>query len=540
MGLPRVLTASLLVLPLLVAGCIDDDESGFGEDDSIYIKLIDFEITESIREYGMYVEVEITNNCSKSIEIWPSDLVLITWTGLVIPFISMFNKTSFAQGTELMTGECKIFGFGVAKADYIDIPKSIRMNKSEWDHGTPFMIPSNEIAIPPEVAFGRYISFTPGNRPTCQETVIGNPKSISVKDIDGDGSAEIAVAFFNKMGMMFQTGGSSRSIGQSENIGCYKWDSQAGGLDEIWRGSSGDSPIRVLLHDIVGDDNLDLISVNWNSYDAWIFEGYGNGSFSDGPIQILSCGVQPFDLAVDHFDSDGYIDIAVINGHSMTGDGFEDSVRIFRGSENGTFVLDPNVLIDGVDGRIDSGDLNGDDRADIVVNNRVFIQNPSGALISGPTFDSKGFPLIEDIDCNGLEDLLIGNRTFMNTANVLSNDLFAEFQHEMEFSTGGIIDLFHDSSDVNDDGLCDLILGPKIYIQNHDRSFSKDSSMSLFVGVYPFTYYGVVECIDHGDLNGDGHDDIVILTDEDCIQIYIRSPDSDGDGYIDEYDAYLD
>ena len=90
-------------------------------------------------------------------------------------------------------------------------------------------------------------------------------------------------------------------------------------------------PINLVLADLNGDGNPDLVTVDAIHHNIQLFFGKGDGTFQPG--EILSGDMEPISAVVDDFNGDRIPDIAVINIASGT-------LMVYLGKGGGTF--DPN------------------------------------------------------------------------------------------------------------------------------------------------------------------------------------------------------
>ena len=90
------------------------------------------------------------------------------------------------------------------------------------------------------------------------------------------------------------------------------------------------APYSVAIADFDNDHQLDIIVTNSGADSIAIFFGYGNGTFTIGPIYSTGSRSRPYTVTTGNFNNDNITDIAVAN--SGTSDIF-----LLYGSINGTF-----------------------------------------------------------------------------------------------------------------------------------------------------------------------------------------------------------
>jgi hypothetical protein len=191
-----------------------------------------------------------------------------------------------------------------------------------------------------------------------------------VTDLNGDGIVDLAVAGeltsggHVGLGVSFGNGNGTFQTAVFYQAGT---DTQAGGL---------------VIGDFNGDGILDAVMVGESG--LWLFAGEGGGTFSP-PVLTPFTGarVSNLDLAAGDFNGDGNQDLVVV---TPTG------LAVFLGNGNDTFQSVETITTPSEPGWIATGDVNLDDRADIVVTFEfsayvsLYIWGPqAGALPLPPT-----------------------------------------------------------------------------------------------------------------------------------------------------------
>jgi len=126
----------------------------------------------------------------------------------------------------------------------------------------------------------------------------------------------------------------------------------------------GSLPAHMCHADFDSDGNLDVAVVNFNSYNVSVLMGLGTGSFATAVN--YSVGSSPWDICTADFNNDGKADLAVTNMNS-------NNVSVLMGSGTGTFSAAVNYSTGIAGYAIRTIDFNGDTYADLVLTHSGFV-----------------------------------------------------------------------------------------------------------------------------------------------------------------------
>jgi hypothetical protein len=121
----------------------------------------------------------------------------------------------------------------------------------------------------------------------------GNPFSLVVADLNGDGKLDLAVADETDSTVSVLLGNGKGAFGFATSF------------------PTGTLPFWVAAADVDGDGKLDLITANENTNDVSVLIGKGNGTFN--AFQSYAANQAPQAVAVGDFNGDGSPDLAVTN-----------------------------------------------------------------------------------------------------------------------------------------------------------------------------------------------------------------------------------
>jgi hypothetical protein len=222
--------------------------------------------------------------------------------------------------------------------------------------------------------------------------------SVAIRDIDRDGRADLAVA--DGGGIAIMRGNGDGTFGQRVEIA----------LD-------GRTPIDVEVADLDNDGHLDLVTANVLDDDVSIVMGEGGLTFA-APARYLPVGLDPDDLVLRDFNGDGRQDLAVINRFAAPNSS-QGNVNVTLGNGDGTFASPPRAyVLPPTPIALDSGDVNGDGRLDLVTANTgddsiSVLLGQGGDNFAPPTTIAQPHQptalALRDLDADGKLDVAVAN-----------------------------------------------------------------------------------------------------------------------------------
>lgn len=306
--------------------------------------------------------------------------------------------------------------------------------------------------------------------------------------------------------------------------------------------SGGVNPQWTAIADLNGDGKQDLAVINnCPQCDSQIGVLLGNGDGTFQPATTYdSGGAGPVSIQAADLNGDGKMDLIVVNGCvevpnqscQFTSIGL---VGVLLGNGDGTFQP-VHVYNTGGWGptAMAIADVNGDGRADVVITRGntgcwgqtaaidVLLGKGDGTLRPVKTYASGGCGAdaitIADVNHDGKLDLVVANTCSVDSCNGLISVLLGNgngtFRAAKNFQSGGMYASSVAVADVNEDGKLDVVVANGcndcavgsyvgVLLGNGDGTFQ--TARLYLSGGY------IASGVTVGDINGDGHIDIVAL-----------------------------
>ncbi len=352
-------------------------------------------------------------------------------------------------------------------------------------------------------------------------------QSVTSGDFDGDGKADIAVAFSS-----------------ANSIAIYLNNSVSGTINTSSFTDSGtfavgSGPITIEKGDLDGDGKLDILvpnalnGINTISVLRNTSSGIGNIAFT--AHQDFAVGDKPSVLAIGDIDGDGKADIVTAN---ITG----NSVSVIRNTSTGIGNInfgpktDFNVVGDCYG--VALGDLDGDGKLDMVATNNnatetisVFLNTSmNGTINFGPKIGfSTGFGAsrvkIGDLNMDGKPDIVVNGGTsnfiyvFQNASAGIGNlSLAPKISLVIDASSSEIA-----IGDLDGDGVPDLACSMLNTSLTIFRNTTSGGAIS-FAPKVDFVNNFYANSIVMDDFDGDGKSDLATVNNNRTLSIFRNNP----------------
>ncbi len=354
---------------------------------------------------------------------------------------------------------------------------------------------------------------------TVTITITGedDPPTFSRADYaTGSGPLPIAIADLNgdnNLDLVIANGNSF----STDSILLGNGDGTFQGQTTVFVGESHD----VLIADLNGDGKSDLINANSNSGTISVSLGNGDGTFQSRTTYGNGGPPGPGAIAIGDLNGDGNLDIVSDRA---------SGVAVLLGNADGTFQA-ATQYADGLVSTADAqvGDLNGDNYLDIVASGSsavsVLLGNGDGSFQAATTFAAGGTANAAELaDLNGDNslDIVVANNS-SDSVSVLLGNGDGTFQAHIEYPTGPTpYDLA--IGDLNGDGNLDMVTTSlfsqqtlSVSLGNGDGTFQDQIQYATGVG----PAYVSIE-----DLNGDNKNDIIVTNAGDnTVSVFLNTSD---------------
>ena len=314
------------------------------------------------------------------------------------------------------------------------------------------------------------------------------PINAEATDLDRDGNVDLIVANSLSDDLSVLLGNGDATFRTFERVGV------------------GQGPRWVSVGDINGDDVPDAVSANREGNDLTILFGTSDGRLVAQNVIPVPAG--PYEARLADMNGDADLDIVVSSY-------YDESVSVLLGQGDGSFTSLDTWPSGGNAIASTLSDVNGDSVLDVVVANlsnsvAVLLGNGDGSLLDAQVYGITLRPralAVHDIDRDGVVDIV--------SANSKSHDLVilygiggGRFSNGV-LSEGASFGVWVTPMHLDSDGLLDIVLaGQRNWLTAHHG----DGGGGFGLGESLHTIRPPRRLIP-ADVDGDGDDDIVALTD---------------------------
>jgi len=258
---------------------------------------------------------------------------------------------------------------------------------------------------------------------------------------------------------------------------------------------------------------------------VWTVSSNGTGTFSQTPVSVTLTGGQLNNIVFADFNGDGILDFAASDSAS------NNQTVVYLGQSNGTYVAgSPLTTTAGDYGTCNNGagDLNGDDRPDIITANCgfgnliVYVNNGDGTFQPGQYYAAgTNAPYVmpeavtvADVNGDGKLDIISSNTDGGDVTVLLGNGDGTVNLPTEGYSTGGSPHTSALVADFNGDGFADIIVPDDnfsfAYLQGYGDGTFRAATDFFSPVPPPATTRAFAQVIASADLNGDGYPDFVV------------------------------
>ena len=349
---------------------------------------------------------------------------------------------------------------------------------------TVTVTPVNDAPVllqPQTLTFGAKVDYAAWN----------NTYAVTNDDINGDGYSDVVATNYDA------------------NYGRYYisvWQNNGDGtFTHKLTYNTGSTPASVIIRDMNGDGNNDLVTANQDSNTVSVFIKKSDGTFAQ---QVTySTGTTPVSFTIADFNGDGYNDLVTANQNSNT-------ISMLRNKGDGTFELKVDIPTGDQPVSVINTDVNGDGKQDLVVTNyntttfSVLINNGDGTFaprVNYATGDAPRSVTSADFNGDGYADLAVTNYNSANIS-VLLNNGDGTYASRVNYTAGSQPYLIT-HTDINGDGYTDLAVANynnatiSLLLNKGDGTFAQKVDYATGVGPQSITF---------GDFNRDGKADIAV------------------------------
>jgi hypothetical protein len=306
--------------------------------------------------------------------------------------------------------------------------------------------------------FAVKVDYTAGN----------GPMGAATGDFNADGIIDLAVSNsdWNDLSIFLGNGSGGRGYGTFATKADYP---------------AGDGPMNVTTGDFNSDGILDLAVANRISNNLSILLGHGSGGHGDSTFAAkvdYPTGIAPTNVTAGDFNSDGILDLAVMNQDSNN-----LSILLGYGNDglgNGTFATKVDYPTGTTPMSVTSGDFNSDGILDLAVinqgSNNLSILLGHGndgrgngtfaAKVDYPTGTAPMSVTTGDFDADGILDLAVVNQGSNNLSIFRGNGGGGQgdgtFAAKVDYMAG-VGPTSVATGDFNADGILDLVeMAPRV------------------------------------------------------------------------------
>jgi Calx-beta domain-containing protein/VCBS repeat protein len=334
--------------------------------------------------------------------------------------------------------------------------------------------------------------------------------SVLARDLNSDGKSDLAVA---------NRSGNSVSIYLGNGLGAFG----AAGVFSVGdppSSNSSNGPISLAAADFNGDNKLDLVTANFTGGGVTVLSGDGAGNFVSQKIAVAGGGSPQYVVTAD-FNLDGKADVALTrNGHFSI-------VTIMFGNGTGGFSGQTDFATAIVTSQaLTAGDLNADSKPDLVVGSNsggafsVLLNNGLGGF-GAPTLYSVNInagqgsvATIGDFTGDGKIDLVVANY-MRDTLALLSGNGAGVFAAPTFVSVGQWPNSLA-PGDFNGDGLLDVGIA---YVESGAISVLLNNGAGGFMASKNFLGAAPHASLAVADFNGDTLPDLAT----EAISVFLNS-----------------
>ena len=301
-------------------------------------------------------------------------------------------------------------------------------------------------------------------------------EDLALGDLDGDGKLDLVIAF-----NVYQL-----DVALGHGDGTF-------GPPAVYPTEQGARAIHVV--DVNGDGKRDVVVLNSFNKDVGIYLNQGSGVLA---AQVTyPAGANPQDLALGDLNGDGFPDVAVFSTQGTASVLLNDGSGAFGAAAN--YAGTPG-------GGIAIGDMDQDGDQDVVVGQgtgaSVYMNAGSGVLQAAQTYTTGGggFQVaLADMTGDGKLDVVLRHGNVITVApNTGTGALGAGATYSVSDQGKSLF-----VTDMNGDGVADVVV---------DDTLPAQVEVLLGQGgglATPRAYFADVAAMTIGDVNGDGHPDVL-------------------------------